>query len=312
MQSRTAWTGFGALVALAAIGFGAFWVVTEPSTLPASVLEASYRPDLRNGETIFTIGGCVSCHKTPGQDDRLQLGGGLGLASPFGTFYAPNISPDRSFGIGNWDEISFVNAVLRGVDDDGEHLYPALPYTSYQRMSVKDVRDLYAYLKTLPQVAEASKVHDVPFPFSIRRLLGGWKLLFVDRKPFVPDATKSAAWNRGAYLVEGPGHCAECHSPRNVLGAIEADRRFSGGPDPEGKGYVPNITPHEDGLKAWSEADIAEFLKTGLTPEFDSAGGSMAEVIENTSRLGDGDRAAIATYLAALPPRAGRPPAKAD
>lgn len=300
----------GGLVVLGLIGLGAFWFLTAPSTLDASVLKADYKPNLANGETMFTIGGCVSCHKTPGQTDRLKLGGGLGLASPFGTFYAPNISSDPANGLGGWSEIEFVNALMRGVGRHGEHLFPALPYTSYQHMKVEDVRDLWAYLKTVPAVAEPSKPHAVGFPFNIRRSLGGWKLLFVDQKPFVPDPAKSAQWNRGAYLVEGPGHCSECHSPRNVIGGIKSAERYAGGADPEGKGWVPNITPHADGIGSWKEADIAEFLKTGMTPEFDSAGGSMAEVIENTSRLTDEDRAAMANYLASLPPRPGKSPAK--
>jgi len=299
------------LVVLGLAGLAVFWFLTAPSTLDASALKADYKPDLANGETMFTIGGCVSCHKSPGQADRLKLGGGLGLASPFGTFYAPNISSDPAHGIGGWTELEFVNALMRGVGREGGHLFPALPYTSYQHMKIEDVRDLWAYLKTVPPVAEPSKPHAVGFPFNIRRSLGGWKLLFVDQKPFVPDPAKSAEWNRGAYLVEGPGHCSECHSPRNVIGGIKAAERYAGGPDPEGKGWVPNITPHADGIGSWKEAEIAEFLKTGLTPQFDSAGGSMAEVIENTSRLTDGDRAAMANYIASLPPRPGKSPAKA-
>ena len=207
----------GSLAVVGLIGLGAFWLVTIPSTIPASELTPGYSPDLANGETIFTIGGCVSCHKTVGQDDRLKLGGGVGLRSPFGTFYAPNISTDKTQGIGGWPELAFVNALMRGVGKDGEHLYPALPYTSYQRMRLEDVRDLWAYMKTLPATAEASKPHDVPFPFNIRRALGGWKFLFMDDRPFVADPSKDAVWNRGAYLVEGPGHCAECHSPRNCV-----------------------------------------------------------------------------------------------
>ena len=300
----------GGLVVLGLAGLGVFWLVTAPSTIEASTLKADYKPDLANGETMFTIGGCVSCHKTPGQPERLKLGGGLGLASPFGTFYAPNISSDPANGIGGWSEVEFVNAVMRGVGRHGEHLFPALPYTSYQHMKMEDVRDLWAYIKTVPPVADPSKPHAVDFPFNIRRTLGGWKLLFVDQKPFVPDASKSAQWNRGAYLVEGPGHCSECHSPRNVIGGIKSGERYAGGADPEGKGWVPNITPHADGIGDWKEAEIAEFLKTGLTPTFDSAGGSMAEVIENTSRLTDADRAAIANYLVSLPPRPGKSPAK--
>jgi len=300
----------GGLVVLGLIGLGVFWVVTTPSVIEASTLKADYKPDLANGETMFTIGGCVSCHKTQKQPDRLKLGGGFGLASAFGTFYAPNISSDPTNGIGAWSELEFVNALMRGVGRHGEHLFPALPYTSYQRMKLEDVRDLWAYIKTVPPVTEPSKQHGINFPFNIRRSLGGWKLLFVDRKPFVPDPSKSAQWNRGAYLVEGPGHCSECHSPRNLLGGIKSGERYAGGMDPEGKGWVPNITPHADGIGDWKESEIAEFLSTGFTPSTDAAGGSMAEVIENTSRLTDADRAAMANYLVSLPPLPGKSPAK--
>jgi mono/diheme cytochrome c family protein len=247
---------------------------------------------------------------TPGQTDRHNLGGGVALATAFGTFYAPNISPDPTNGIGNWSEAGFVNAVMRGVGQHGEHLYPALPYTSYAHMKVQDVRDLYAYLKTLPAETTANKPHQVSFPFNIRLALGGWKLLYLDTKPFTPDPAKSASWNRGAYLVEGPGHCAECHSPRDPLGGIIKDRRFAGGMDAEGKGWVPNITQHPDGIATWKQQDIADFLKSGMTPDFDSAGGSMAEVIQNTSRLTDADRSAMAEYLVSLPPRPGKAPPK--
>jgi mono/diheme cytochrome c family protein len=300
----------GAFLLLGLAALGLFWLLTIPSTVPASALPVGYKPNLANGETMFTIGGCVSCHKTPGQSDRLRLGGGLALASPFGTFYAPNISPDPVHGIGGWSERQFVNALMKGVGKEGEHLFPALPYTSYGHMRIADVRDLWAYMTTIPAVADASRPHDVPFPFNARRTLGGWKLLFADDRPMMPDPARGEVWNRGAYLVEGPGHCAECHSPRNLLGGIESDERFAGGLDPEGKGWVPNITPHADGIGKWSEADIAEYLKTGFTPDFDSAGGTMAEVIQNTSRLSDTDRAAIATYIASLPPRPGKSPAK--
>lgn len=299
-----------ALVLLGAAGFAVFWIITIPATIPASALAADFKPDLARGETAFNIGGCVSCHKTPGQPDRLRLGGGAGLKSPFGTFYAPNISPDPKAGIGGWTELQFVNAVMRGVGPDGEHLFPALPYTSYGRAKIDDIRDMWAYIKTLQPVPDASRPHAISFPFNIRRSLGGWKFLFADWTPITPDPAKSEAWNRGRYLVEGPGHCAECHSPRNILGGIKSGERFAGGVDVESGGWVPNITPHADGLASWSEADIAELLKTGFTPGFDSVGGSMAEVVQNTSRLTDADRAAIATYLVSLPALPGRAPPK--
>ena len=171
-----------ALIA-AVVGFGVFWVVTIPATVPASAL-AAHTPNLDNGKTMFLIGGCASCHATPGQDDKTRLGGGFGLKSPFGTFYTPNISPDPNDGIGKWTEANFVTAMVKGTSPDGRHYFPAFPYTSYQHIGTGDLRDLFAYLKTLPAVQDKSKPHDVPFPFNIRRTLGGWKFLFLDGKPF--------------------------------------------------------------------------------------------------------------------------------
>lgn len=287
-----------------AFGLALFWFLTSPATVPASAL-AAYQPNLENGKTLFYAGGCASCHATPGQDDRTQLGGGLGLKSPFGTFYAPNISSDPKDGIGNWTEAHFVTAMLKGTSPDGAHYYPAFPYTSYRLMGTSDLRDLFAYIKTLPAVTGVVRDHDVPFPFNIRRALGGWKLLFLGSDTFRPDASKTAEWNRGAYLVNGPGHCAECHSPRNVLGGIDSGKRFAGGPNPEGEGWVPNITQAR--LKDWSEDDIAYLLESGMTPEGDSVGGSMTPVIRNTSQLSEDDRKAMAVYLKSLSPVEGPP-----
>jgi mono/diheme cytochrome c family protein len=295
-------------VIAAALGFGVFWVATSPATVPASAL-AQRTPNLDNGKTMFLAGGCASCHATPDQDDKTRLGGGLGLKSPFGTFYAPNISPDPKDGVGQWTEANFVTALVKGTSPDGQHLYPALPYTSYQRMNLDDVRDLFAYLKTLPAVQAQSKPHDVPFPFNVRRALGAWKLLFLDGRPFQPDPARSAAWNRGAYLVNGPGHCAECHSPRNFLGGIIDSQRFAGGPDPGGDGWIPNITQQE--LKDWSEKDIADMLETGMTPD-DKVSGAMAEVVRNTAQLSAEDRAAIAAYIKSLPPVEGPKPPESN
>jgi mono/diheme cytochrome c family protein len=291
------------------------WMLTIPATVPASALPP-HNPDLANGQTTFKAGGCASCHAAPDEDpaktDRTRLGGGLALPSPFGTFYVPNISPDATDGIGAWSEADFVTALWKGTSPRGQHLFPAFPYTSYQHMELVDLRDLFAYLKTLPPVAGRARGHDLAFPFDNRRLVGLWKLLFLRGRPFVADTTKSARWNRGAYLVNGPGHCAECHSPRNFLGAIVESERFAGGPAPDGKSWVPNITPA--GLQRddppWSERDIASFLADGMTPSGDFAGGSMAEVVRNTALLGSDDRAAIASYVASLPARQGpKPPA---
>jgi mono/diheme cytochrome c family protein len=270
-----------------------------------AVTAPAHAPNLANGLTAFNAGGCSSCHAVPGQPDRLTLGGGLAIPSPFGTFYAPNISPDPVDGIGRWTEADFVSAVTRGISPTGFHYFPAFPYTSYQHAKVEDVRDLFAYLKTLNPISGKARDHDVPFPFNVRRNVGIWKLMFMDGKPFMPDAARSPQWNRGAYLVNSLGHCAECHSPRNLLGGIITAQRFAGGPNPEGEGWVPNIT--QKGPSEWSEKDIAYFLETGQTPDGDTAGGAMVRVIKNTSQLAPEDRAAIAEYIKSLPPVDGPP-----
>jgi mono/diheme cytochrome c family protein len=298
-----------ALFLAGAAAFALYWWLTAPPIMLA-VTEGAYTPNLANGQVIFNAGGCPSCHAVPGQPDRLKLGGGLAIPSPFGTFYAPNISPDPADGIGRWTEANFVAALTKGISPEGTHYFPAFPYTSYQHAKVEDVRDLFAYLKTLPKITGKVRDHDLPFPFNIRRNVGIWKLLFMDGKPFAADSTRSTRWNRGAYLVNSFGHCAECHSPRNFLGGIIAAQRFAGGPDPEGEGWVSNIT--QKGLGDWSEKDIAYFLETAQTPDGDSAGGSMARVIKNTSQLPAEDRAAMADYLKSVPPVEGPPrPAKA-
>ncbi len=294
-----------AVVVAAAVGFTIFWRLTIPAVVPSNLLPA-YAPNLANGLTTFNAGGCSSCHAVPGQPDRTRLGGGLAVPSPFGTFYVPNISPDPADGIGRWTEADFVTAVVKGTSPAGAHYFPAFPYTSYQHAKLEDVRDLFAYLKTLAPVSGKARDHAVPFPFNVRRNIGIWKLLFMDGKPFIPDAAHSARWNRGAYLVNSLGHCAECHSPRNFLGGIIAAQRFAGGPNPEGEGWVPNIT--QKGLAEWSEKDIAYFLETGEMPDGDTAGGSMARVIRNTSQLSTEDRSEMAEYLKSLPPVEGPPP----
>ena len=292
-----------AVVVLGLIGLGAFWLLTMPRTIAAADIP-EHTPDLANGERIFWAGGCASCHAADGAtgDDKLILGGGLALNTPFGVFHAPNISPDADNGIGGWTTVDFVNAMKRGVAPGGTHLYPAFPYVSYQRMRFEDIIDLKAYLDTLPAAADASRPHQLPFPFSIRRGLGLWQLLYVDGETFVPDPATSDLVNRGAYLVQGPGHCGECHTPRGFDGGPIAANAFSGGPSPEGSGRIPNITPHETGIGNWTEADIVNFLKTGFTPEFDSAGGRMAAVVSNMAMLPPEDVEAIAAYLKSVAP----------
>src|SRR5436190_15237173 len=221
------------LVVLVLVGVVGFLVITAPKKLAASEPAARYAPNLANGEVMFTAGNCSACHMTPGQTDRTHLAGGLKLPSPFGTFVVPNITPDPKYGIGAWTEAEFANAMKRGTGRHGEHLYPAFPYASYSLMKTSDVRDLYAYLKTLPAAATPTAAHDLAFPFSIRQSVGGWKFLYFKPHEFAADPKRSPAWNRGAYLAEGPGHCAECHTPRNALGGPETGKLYAGAPNLE-------------------------------------------------------------------------------
>ncbi|MFC7540694.1 c-type cytochrome [Siccirubricoccus deserti] len=250
---------------------------------------------------LFAAGDCASCHASPGQPDRLQLGGGMALASQLGTFRPPNISPDPEDGIGRWRGIDLANALMAGVSPDGRHYYPALPYIGYARMQPQDIADLWAYLRSLSPVAGRAPPHDLAFPLTIRRPIGLWKRIYLDETPLLPDPSRDAAWNRGHYLVEAVAHCAECHASRGPLLAVREATRLAGGPDQEGTGFVPNITPAR--LGGWSEADFVELLTTGRSPEGRQARSSMADVVINTAELPIEDRRAIARYLKAQPPR---------
>jgi mono/diheme cytochrome c family protein len=288
---------------LAVLGGGAFWLLSAPRPAFGEQDAARFENgDAARGRLVFMAGQCASCHASPGQPDRLRLGGGLALASPFGTFFPPNISPHPRDGIGGWRGLDLANALMSGVSPEGAHYYPSLPYVAYARMRPEDLRDLMAYLRSLPPVEGRQPPHELPFPFTIRRGIGLWKLLFLDRTTIEEDPARDPAWNRGRYLVEALSHCAECHSTRNLLYAVKESARFAGGPDQEGTGFVPNITPHAIG--AWSVEDIATVLTTGQTPDLRKVGGSMAEVVANMAALPDEDRRAIAVFLRSLPARA--------
>lgn len=293
------------LIGLGAIGAVAFYVITAPSPQPDEHWAGLGDPDLANGERIFWAGGCVSCHAAKGAEGEAQLvlSGGLPLVSPFGTFHVPNISPDETAGIGGWTLAQFGNAMTRGVGRNGEHLYPSFPYGSYARMTAKDINDLFGYIRTLPKSTNVAPPHDLPFPFNIRLSLGGWKFLYFTDAPRVTLASTDDKVKRGQYLVEGPGHCGECHTPRDPMGGFVPDQWLAGAPNPEGEGRIPNITPGSKSIGEWSEADIATYLETGFTPDFDTVGGSMVEVQKNMARLPAEDREAIAAYLKAVPSR---------
>jgi mono/diheme cytochrome c family protein len=285
-----------------AIVAAALWVASEPQ--PAFSREdpaLDQEGDPVKGRLVFAAGDCASCHAEVGQSDRLRLGGGLALASPYGTFRPPNISTDKIDGIGSWQTRDLANALLSGVSPAGTHYYPSFPYTSYAKMTVADVRDLMSFLRTLPAVAGKAPPHEPTLLFRIRRAVGFWKILYFDRQPILSDPGRGDSWNRGHYLVEALGHCAECHSSRDLLGGIKPETRFAGGPDPEGVGYFPNITPSHIG--EWSERDISELLKTGNTPNHGRVGSSMTDVVTNTAMLPQKDRDAIAAYIKSLPSR---------
>ena len=290
---------------LGVVGVAAFWWLTKPAPWSASHWEGLGEPDLAKGEQVFWAGGCVSCHANKGAegDARLVLSGGAPLKSPFGTFHAPNISPDETAGIGAWTLAEFGNAMTRGVGRNGEHLYPSFPYGSYARMAAKDVNDLWGFMKTLPASDAVAPPHELGFPFNQRLVLGGWKFLYFTDAPRIELADASDIVKRGQYLVEGPGHCGECHTPRNALGGFVKDKWLAGGPNPEGEGRIPDITPGSQSIGSWAEADIASYLENGFTPEFDSVGGSMVKVQQNMAHLTPEDRDAIAAYLKAIPSR---------
>lgn len=216
------------------------WFVTQPHPLPASTMDG-LTGDPEAGRLVFAAGGCTSCHTAEGSEETV-LAGGKAFASAFGTFYAPNISSHAEAGIGAWTPLDLANAMLRGVSPKGAHYYPAFPYTSYKHVAPQDVADLHAYMMTLPASTDPSKPHDVGFPFNIRRSLGGWKLLF-NGGDWVVDGDLTAEQERGRYLVEGLGHCAECHTPRNALGALDKGRWLGGAPNPSGSGNIPTLRP---------------------------------------------------------------------
>jgi mono/diheme cytochrome c family protein len=289
--------GTVALIALA--GLGAWLLVPwrgEPPEIAAS-------GDPAHGEYVLRLGGCVTCH-TDDRNDGAFLAGGRAVSSPFGTFYTSNITPDPETGIGGWSTGAFVRAMSEGISPGGHPYFPSFPYTSYTKMDVEDLVDLKAYLDTVEPVAHAVPGHDVPFPFGFRPLLKGWQLLFFEDGRFEPDPARSELWNRGAYLVNGPGHCVECHTPRNLLGAPERERLLAGThAGPEGK-PVPNITPHEEhGIGRWSRSELTFALKTSILPDGDVFGGAMAEVVDDaTSHWTEQDLDAVAEYLLSLEP----------
>jgi len=266
--------------------------------VPAS---AQSNDAVARGAYLVRAGGCIACHTVP--NGGAPLAGGRALATPFGTYYSPNITPDKETGIGAWSDADFVRALRDGVSPDGGHYFPVFPFTSYTRMREDDMLAIKAWLFSQPAVRQPAREHDVGAPFGWRWTMWFWKLLFFEPGELQPQPDRSDVWNRGAYLVEALAHCGECHTPRNLFGATDRSLYLAGtteGPDDE---LVPNITPHsETGIGDWSRGDIVILLRDGLKPDFDDVQGSMAEAIEDGLRhLDDADLQAIAEFVAGVP-----------
>jgi mono/diheme cytochrome c family protein len=267
---------------------------------------AAAESQVERGRYLANIMDCGGCHNTgaftPAPNVATPLAGSaIGFQIPgMGTFYPPNLTPDPETGIGNWTDIQFVNAMQRGVAPDGQNLIPAFPYTSYTRMRVEDVLDIKAYLMSLTPVKAETKPADLPFPWLMRRGVGVWKRLAL-LPPLEADPAQSAVWNRGYYLSNGPGHCAECHTPRNILMIGDRSRAFAGGPHPEGKGKVPSLLDLIGRGKYTDVKDLASALKDGEMGGYDHMSSSgMGDVQENLAKLPDADVNAIAEYLSTL------------
>ena len=311
---RYAILGVAAVGAIVLVGF--LWIVLGPGPMRfaggSRVALANYHgadptgvpPELahlnlvRRGEYLTRAADCAACHTAKG---GAPFAGGLGFVLPFGTLYSPNITPDKDTGIGTWSDASFLNALHKGIDDEGVHLYPAMPYVSYTEMTDADVLAIKAYLFSLKPVHADIPNNSLVFPFNQRWLMGVWSFLFNPDKRFELVATRSPQWNRGAYLAESMEHCGECHTPRTLLQSLNNRRKFAGATQAGWRAY--NITSDRNsGVGAWSDADLAKYLSSGNAPGHGSAGGPMGEAVDKSlSYLTPSDIAAIVTYLRSVP-----------
>jgi mono/diheme cytochrome c family protein len=267
--------------------------------LGAALGSALAQGDAKRGEYLAKAGGCIGCH-TEEKKDAVPFAGGRALKSPFGTFYGPNITPHPEAGVGRWTEADFVRAMRQGERPDGKNYFPAFPYTSFTKIVDRDLRDLWAYLRTLAPSPRANQQHEMRFPFGWRFLVTFWKWFFFAPGPFTNLPGLSDIANRGAYLVQALGHCGECHTPRNFLGGPKTSRFLAGGKGPDGKD-VANLTPTL--LKKWSDKELEDILTTGIDPEGDVVAETMGEVVRNTtSQLAPADLNALIAYLRTLPP----------
>jgi mono/diheme cytochrome c family protein len=283
------------------LGGFAFWYLSEPRPLAAAAVP-TYQADLVNGERLFHIGGCLNCHRPAETNaDANSPSGGFPLKTPIGVLYPPNLTPDPETGIGGWSKLDFLNATMRGLSPTGRHYLPAFPYTSYAAMRPEDLLDIQAYLATLPPVTSPRKAHDIFMPGVIARSIGLWKHAALDTTPWTPDPAQSESWNRGSYLVNAPGHCGECHTPRNIIMAQRAGRHLAGGPHPDGSGRVPSLRSLIARERYKDAKDLASALQFGeIMGHEDLSSGGMAKVQENIAKLPESEIHAIAEYLVSL------------
>jgi mono/diheme cytochrome c family protein len=278
-------------------------VTVAAAIILATTIVSVESAEVERGRYLVYAGGCITCH-TEESDNAVPLSGGYAIESPFGTFYGPNITPDKETGIGDWSDDDFVRAFHEGENPEGDAYFPAFPYTAYTGVSRDDLLAIKEYLFSLEPVSKVVPSHELPFFMSTRLAASAWQLSNFHASRFEPDDSKSSEWNRGAYLVRHLGHCGECHTPRGRLGALQYEKSLTGVPkDANGDG-APNITADPgNGIGRWKLGDIEYFLDIGMLPDGDFVGGAMSAVIDdNTSHLTPEDRKAIAIYLLSLAP----------
>jgi mono/diheme cytochrome c family protein len=293
----------GGLALFAVLGLFVFWLLSMPWPLSQADLP-QHTANIENGKLIYNVGGCISCHAAGPdvKDVNADLPvGGKPLPTPIGILYPPNLTPETETGLGQWTDLDFVNAMQKGLSPSYQHLIPAFPYTSYAHMKTEDVLDLRAYLASLPKVKNQPKPNEVWFQPVVRRGLGAWKWIGFYSAQFKPDDKQTAAWNRGAYLVNGPGHCSECHTPRTLFMSSDLSRMFQGGPHPDGKGKVPSLRDLVGRGRYKNVKDLVSAFQSGEELGYDKmSSGGMGEVRRNLAMLPEAELNAIAEYIVSL------------
>jgi len=311
-RRRVGLAGLGAIVVVAVLAGVVAWLNVRgeaPLGAPAPRVAASAE-QLARGEALTRAGDCTGCHTARG---GRFLAGGRAIETPFGNVFASNLTPDAETGLGRWSADEFWRALHHGRSKSGRLLYPAFPYPNYTRVSRDDADAMFAYVQSIPAVTRRNVAHTLAFPFGTQAALAIWRALYFRPAEHVDDPTRSAEWNRGAYLVEGLGHCNACHSARNALGATRGTLDLQGGLIPVQNWYAPSLaSPREASVAGWPKHDVVQLLKTGIAPQGFVMGPMSDVVLNSTQHLSDADAAAMATYLQALPPPPESEPAPAE